>query len=576
MLRMPMEGLGSVVLLASALAVPTVAAAATVGNPLCPGEEVLFNPGNGEDIVVPDGFKASVFASGLNFPTGIAFRGNAQRFEVYVLESGAFPTSRCNDGVAWQEKALPGNPFTPDIRVFDQSAKPLRTLGKPSDAISGGANAFQPSLAVDIAFEQGSAGGRLFATDGGASGGRILTVDPRSGKVTQLITGLPAGPTGQLAFQAGWIYWGAGATTNSGVVSKADGGPSGQPDIPCQAITLSQNVFDSGGGISTSGYSQFGHTNPGGSVPAFLDANTGKLQPGVCNGAVLRAPLGNINAIEPFSWGYRNGYAIRFAPQDHPLAGGLLVGENGADDAGARPSNNTPDSLHLARQNPDGSPDYHGWPDRYGFLPTSQAVFNPTGAPAEDLCVFDATNPPSNCTPASLAQILKEDVPIRDVLAFPPQQITSPLAIEAAHSSFTGIDFAPWSFARGPVQRSAALYTLEGDFGFSPANANAPAPEVGHEVKLINFVEGWGQPLVLNLQRFAHNKTFEEAFPDGIRGFNRPTNVRFGPDGCAYVADYGAVRDFGRSDPDAGFKNGADAALVQIPGTGVIWKICPQ
>jgi S1-C subfamily serine protease len=46
------------------------------------------------------------------------------------------------------------------------------------------------------------------------------------------------------------------------------------------------------------------------------------------------------------------------------------------------------------------------------------------------------------------------------------------------------------------------------------------------------------------------------------------------PDGCAYVADYGGVRDLGRSDPDTGFKNGVDAALVQIPGTGVIGKIC--
>jgi hypothetical protein len=203
-------------------------------------------------------------------------------------------------------------------------------------------------------------------------------------------------------------------------------------------------------------------------------------------------------------------------------------------------------------------------------------VFNPGGGPAEDLCVFDATNPPSNCTPASLAQILSEYVPIRDVLAFPPQPITAPLAIEAAHPSFTGIDFAPRSFARGPVQEGAALYSLEGDFGFSPANASAPAPEVGHEVKLLNFAGGSGQPAALNPQRFAYNKTFEEAFPDGIRGFNRPTNVRFGPDGCAYVADYGAVRDFGRSDPDAGFKNPADAALVQIPGTVVIWKICPK
>ena len=320
-------------------------------------------------------------------------------------------------------------------------------------------------------------------------------------------------------------------------------------------------------------------------MPAFFDGTTGKVRKGVCNGAILRVPLGNPSAIEPFSWGYRDGYAIRFAPDDHPLAGGLLVGEDGEDEGGVRPSSNAPESLHLARQNPDGSPDYHGWPDRFGFLPSNQAVFNPVGSPFDALCVFDASNPPSMCTPASLKQILAEDVPTRDVLAFPPQPITSPLAIEATASSFTAIDFAPNAFVGGPVQSGAALYSLEGDFGFVAANATAPAPEAGHEVKLINF----GQPgdadqderagrkqLVLNFQRFAYNKTFEGAFVSGIAGFNRPTNVRFGPDGCAYVADYGALRDFGRSDPDTGVKNPADGALVQIPGTGVIWKICAR
>jgi hypothetical protein len=396
-----MQGLKSAVLLAASLALPTAVAAASVGNSLCPGEEVSFNPGNGEDIIVPDGFTVSVFAKGLNFPTGIAFRGNSWKFEVYILESGVFPTSRCNDGVAWQSKGLPGNPFTPDIRVFDQSAKLLRTLGKPPDASTETANTFSPKAVVDIAFEYGLAGGRLFATDNASDGGRIVTVDATTGKAVPLITKLPAGPTGQLAFRDGWIYWGAGSTTNSGVVSKSDGGAGGQPDIPCQDITLSQNVFDSGGGTFTSGYSQFGQTNPGGIVSAFFNANTGKVRTGICNGAILRARLDNVSNIEPFSWGYRDGYAIRFAPNDHALAGGLLVGENGADDAGARPSNNTPDSLHLARRNSDDSPDYHGWPDRYGFLPTSQAVFNPIGGPAEDLCVFDASNSPSNCTPAS-------------------------------------------------------------------------------------------------------------------------------------------------------------------------------
>jgi hypothetical protein len=198
-------------------------------------------------------------------------------------------------------------------------------------------------------------------------------------------------------------------------------------------------------------------------------------------------------------------------------------------------------------------------------------VFNPVGGPGDDLCV-PANNPPSMCTPASLATILSEDRPIRDVLAFPPQQITSPLAIEAADSSFTGIDFVPGSFVHGPVTSGAALYSLEGDFGFSAGNGT---PEAGHEVKLINFSRP-DQPLELKIMRFAHNDLFEQAFvnPNALHGFNRPTNVKFGPDGCAYVVDYGAVRDFGQSDPAAKFKVAGDGPLVQLPGTGVIWKIC--
>jgi glucose/arabinose dehydrogenase len=582
--------LTSIFALASFLALPAVGEAATATNPICPTEFAKFNPDSGSDIVVPDGFKVSIFATGLNFPTGIAFLGNSQKFEVYVLESGHGLPSKCNEqGSISGGEFSPNNPFTPDILVFTQSGgTPIRKLGKPTAAGVG----FQTAgPAVDIGFEHGFKGGRLFASDSNqathASGqnnsSRIVTVDPQTGKVTAFITGLPTGdhPTEQFAFDGKWIYWSQGSTTNSGVVGRDNGGGTNQQDIPCQDITLSDNVFDSGGGKKTSGYSPFGVQRPGATVKAFESA----LHHGVCDGAILRAQLNAAhpeNTIEPFSWGYRNGYAIRFAPEDHPLAGNLLVGEDGADERGARPSNNAPDSLQLARQNADGTPDYHGWPDRYGFLPSSQAVFNPVGGPGDDLCDPDSANPPSLCTPASLALILSEDVPIRDVLAFPPQQITSPLAIEAADSSFTGIDFVPKAFVAGPVERGAALYALEGDFGFSKANATAPAPEVGHEVKLINFGQPGsgdddhqgGKPLTLKIQRFAHNKEFEQSFVSGSSGFNRPTNVKFGPDGCAYVVDYGAVRDFGQSDPDAKFITAGDGPLVQIPGTGVIWKIC--
>ena len=264
----------------SALALSgTAAATNTVANPLCPSETAFFAPGTGQDITVPQGFTVSVFASGLNMPTGIAFLGNKNRFQVYVLESGHGLPSRCNEQELFGTgKFDPTNPFTPDILVFNQNGgTPINRLGKPT--ASGG---FQPAgPAVDIAFERGFQGGRLFATDSNQAthgGGqnhssRIIIVDPNTGNVTPFITNLPTGdhPTEQLAFKGNWIYWSQGSTTNSGVVGRDNNGGLNQPDIPCQDITLSQNVFDSGGGVTTSGYEPFGTTNPGGTVAAFTN-----------------------------------------------------------------------------------------------------------------------------------------------------------------------------------------------------------------------------------------------------------------------------------------------------------------
>jgi hypothetical protein len=571
------------VMAAPFFALPTVTEAQTVSNPStapdCMSNTAFYNPALPPSINLPPGFTASVFAKNLNMPTGIAFRGDATNFQVYVLESGHGLPSVCNDEMAWPGGPFDSNnPFTPDILVFNRNGTLVRgPLGKPT---SGGGG-FQPSgPAIDIAFVQGFSGGRLFATDSNQSthqhngqnnSSRIITVNPMTGMVDPFITNLPTGdhPTEQLAFRGdGWIYWSQGSTTNSGVVGLDNGGGQNQSDIPCQDITLSQNVFSSGNGQLTSGYSPFNTQNPGGTIPAFFNSFTGQVRQGVCDGAILRAQLSNSSNIQAFSWGYRNPYAIRFPPNGHPLDGGILAGMDGGDERGNRPSNNAPDEIHLGRQNPDGSPDYHGWPDRYGGLPTSQAVYNPIGGPADDLCPapFDQ----AACVAALTAA---GDIPIRDVLAGPPQQITGPLANEGADSSFTGIDFVPDVFVGGPVEPGAALYTLEGDFGFSPPNSSNPDAEIGHEVKLINFNQLPGSPLALRIQNFARNSTNDQAFITNINGFNRPTNIRFGPDGCAYVVDYGAVRD---NSPDTHFVGAANGPLVQIPGTGVVWKICPM
>ncbi|MBV8504569.1 MAG: hypothetical protein JOZ11_01960 [Alphaproteobacteria bacterium] len=570
-----------------ALPGPSRAASTTVANPTplpqCMDNTAFFDPTLPPSINLPPGFTASVFASRLNAPTGIAFLGSASSFQVLVLESGHGLPSACND-----ESMQPGgtfaanNPFTPDILVFDKNGTLIRgPLGKPTS--SGGG--FQPSgPAIDIAFVNGLSGGLLFATDSNQSthqhngqnnSSRISTVNPMTGVVNPFITNLPTGdhPTEQLAFRGdGWIYWSQGSTTNSGVVGLDNGGGQNQSDIPCQDITLSDNVFISSFGppvVATSGYSPFGVQQPGATIKAFYNSFTNQVRQGVCDGAILRAQLTNPNNIQAFSWGYRNPYAIRFPPVDHPLYGGILAGMDGADERGARPSNNAPEELHLGRQNPDGSPDYHGLFDRYGGLSTSQRVYDPQGGANDDVC--PAPFDPVTC----LANLIKaKAIPIQDVLAGPPQQITGPLALEAADSSFTGIDFVPDAFVISPVQPGAALYSLEGDFGFSPPNSDNPNTEVGHEVKLINFNQVPGSPLALRIQNFARNSTNDQAFVTNINGFNRPTNVRFGPDGCAYVVDYGAVRDLSADSHFVGPP--ANGPLVQIPGTGAVWKICPQ
>jgi len=588
-------------LVAVAFALASGAASAqTRSNPNCPVETVFYDPGHGEDIVVPKGFQVSVFAKDLNFPTGIAFRGNSKQFQVFVIESGKGLPSGFNEATDCNsnDKDTVGgstsqtNPFTPDLLVFNEKGnKVAGPLGKRNAA---GRPSFQKDgPAIGLAFENGFGGGTLFATDsnqgvrGAASGGgnntsRVATIglarDLSSATVNPFISGLPTGdhPTELIVVKDGFIYWSQGSATSSGVTGHDNGGGGNQHDIACQEITLSDNLFDSGDGHMTSGYSNHNTRRPGARVPAF----EGATKPGMCTGAILRAKIHTRHpedTVEPFSWGYRNPFGLRFAPEDHALQGGLFVTENGEDERGARPTNNAPDRLQLAQMNRDGTPDHHGWPDRFGDLDSTQAVFNPKGGPGDDL------------QPA--ATVIAKDTPVRHVLAFFPQPPIGPLATEPADVAAVGPDFAPDSFARGVVKKGAALVAREGDFGFSAGNGE---PEEGHDIQLVNFSRR-GEPLTLSLSRFAFNCKAEnqQHTPDGgaactkpedqafaastaariIHGINRPLQLQFGPDGALYLVDYGAVRDFGQSDPKSKFIGPKDGPLVQIPKTGVIWKI---
>src|SRR2546423_14946650 len=84
----------------------------------CQANVVNYNPGNGEDIVVPEGYKVERFSQvDLNFPTAVAFIGDRHNFKVLVLESGHGLPSRCNDRTdpAYGGAFFPGQPFSPAI-----------------------------------------------------------------------------------------------------------------------------------------------------------------------------------------------------------------------------------------------------------------------------------------------------------------------------------------------------------------------------------------------------------------------------------------------------------------------------
>jgi len=566
-------------------------------NAACPEENVFFNPSQGEDIIVPPGYTVEVFASGLDFPAGIAFKGNAKSFEVYVTEAGTSLPGRCNG--AEEFKTATGvadaqNPFLPQVRVLDQDGNTLRRLGRATSVADRALPTFLHAPTIGITFEREFKGGKLLVTDsrqgirgalGPKNSSRIVELDPQTGALTQLVVNLPTGdhPTEQITVKNGVMYWSQGSVTNSGVVGHDNGAPVGGPadvagtiqhEIPCQDVVLSGNNLDSGDGHLTGGFLPHGVPGAAGQVvPAF----TGAAQAGMCSGAILAADLKDPqNTVRPVSWGYRNPFGIRFAPHDHPLKGALFITENGEDERGARPTNNAPDRLqvtdaeHAAKK---GELDFHGWPDRFGFLNSTQAIFKPIGGPADD-------NPSGPGSPVGQ--------PVPPLLQKPPQPPVAPLAIEPTDVAAVGADFVPKEFAGGgnpgdKVTKGDALVTREGDFGFSPANGT---PIEGHDIERVQWTSDGG----IILSRFAFNcrqanqvtdpdgtrrctAAADQAFVAEIRGINRPVDGKFGPDGAFYLVDFGAVRDFGRATPDSAFVNPANAPLVQIPGTGVIWKI---
>jgi glucose/arabinose dehydrogenase len=459
---------------------------------------------NPADIWVPPGYKVELVTQGLNFPTGVTFD---EKGRVYVTESGY------SYGEVFRKPRL--------LRVVSDGV--MLVVAKGNNGPWNGVTYYN---------------GDFYVAEGGElQGGRILKVSS-DGAAKALVDDLPSlgdhHTNGPVIGADGYLYFGQGTATNSGVVGKdnyANGWLKRHPDfhdIPGQDIVLTGQNFETTNPfhpakinhwyqelfptifvhpkfVQTGAYSAFGKpTRPGQVIKGQLP----------CTGAVMRVPVQG-GPLELVAWGLRNPFGLAFSPD-----GKLFVTENQTDVRGSRPIFGTGDLLWEIKPG-----QWYGWPDYFA------------GEPVNNANRFAAPNHPA---------------PTR-LLAKMPGVAPKPVAKFGVHASADGFDFCR-DDSFGPV--GDAFVAEFGDL--APVTGKVEAP-VGFRVCRVETEGGIIHPFVVNKGPYD-----APASKLGTGGLERPIAARFDPTGKAlYVVDFGIMM--------AGPKG-----VEPVEGTGVLWKITRQ
>ncbi|MEX0905678.1 MAG: hypothetical protein WD028_08150 [Balneolaceae bacterium] len=438
------------------------------------------------DIAVPDGYEIEVIAAGLNFPTSITFDDEGR---AYVTESGY------SYGEKW---ALP--------RLLR-----LNENGQTEVVAAGGING--PWTGSDYS------DGYFYIAEGGhLAGGRILRID-QDGEREVLADSLPGfgdHHTNSPLINDGYVYFGQGTATNSGIVgidSAEFGWLKRNPDfhdIPCEDISLTGQNFEtvdvlneeSDENVFTGAYSPFGESTEEGQVIE------GRLP---CNGAVMRIPVEG-GPVELVAWGLRNPFGLAYSPD-----GRLFATDNGYDDRGSRPVWGTGDLLWEIETGT-----WYGWPDFSGH---------------HSLTDNDEYKAPGEAA-------------IEPLLAQHPNEPPEPTAIFGVHSSANGIDFS-----------ANAEFGYEGEAFI--AQFGDMAPGVGKVLSPVGFKVVKADVSTGVIEDFAVNKGSRNGPATWLDsgGLERPVDVKFDPSGeTLYIVDFGIMRM-------------SEEGPEPVKETGVVFKI---
>jgi glucose/arabinose dehydrogenase len=441
---------------------------------------------NASDIALLPGYSIQPVTSGLTFPTACTFddAGN-----LYVIEAGY------SYGEVWGEPKL--------LKIESDGSKKEIARGERNGPWSG------------ITWYQGA----FYIAEGGEmEGGRILRITP-DGNKTVLVSNLPSvgdHHTNGPVIYDGYLYFGQGTATNSGVVGE-DNAKFGWllrkkdfHDIPCADITLTGQNYES---LNVLTETPDDKTKTGAFVPFGSSTSAGQVIKGQlpCTGSVLRIPVTG-GPIELVAWGFRNPFGLAISP-----AGKLFVTDNGYDERGSRPVWGTGDLLWEIKSNT-----WYGWPDfSAGKAISNDGEFE---APGKDK--------------------------VKPVLQNYPNTPPKPIAIFGVHSSSDGFDFST-SADFGLVNQ--AFVAQFGDM--APGSGKVLYP-VGYKIVRVDVNNGVVSDFAVN-----KGKRNGPASWLGKGGLERPVSVSFTKDGSSlYVVDFGIMKTTAQGPQP-------------LMNTGVIWKI---
>jgi glucose/arabinose dehydrogenase len=487
------------------------------------------------NVTIHSAYQMRSLATGLDFPTAIAFSGS----RVWVCEAGIF------------------DPNTPP------AIKELSASGTSTTVLSGSmlASGHFAGPLTALAFRDGMlwVAHRYVATNGWMLGA-ISKFHPDSPveTFTTVITGLPSAGdhyTEDIAFDAaGRVYFSQGTASNSGVVG-ADNEFIGQwlsmapgfHDYPAKRIVLSGASFqnqtpfalDPAMTATTAPFRPFGSGPLNPNSPTILEAPSPLVpQDEVIagNGTVYSFDASSTNpplTLRLEAWGLRNPYGIGFDPF---LPGRLFISNNGADTrtmpmdgklkiVESRPIGNDWDDIYTI--NVGGAEEFFGWPDFFHdpLLGAAKAVTDPYFCATLDHTAFA-------CPDFLLHAATLENL-----------QVMPAYAQLSLHSSANKFAFS-----------TDADFRFVGDMFVAETGAFVPATGAqqfaGYKVVRVDRATRTASDFIAH-----RTDTSDDIFAPN--GFNKPIDVKF-RGATMFVVDFGVFEPGSR---------------LMVPRTGKVWMV---